>query len=32
MLALIFHAAVRNVRKSHGSAVIGLLMNICRRS
>jgi ABC-type polysaccharide/polyol phosphate export permease len=28
MLELIFHAAVRSVRKSHGNAVIGLLMNI----
>ncbi len=28
MLGLIFHAAVRNVRKSHGNAVIGLLLNI----
>ncbi|MES2145249.1 MAG: ABC transporter permease, partial [Pseudomonadota bacterium] len=28
MLELIFHAAVRNVRKSHGNAVIGLLLNI----
>lgn len=28
ILGLIFHAAVRNVRKSHGSAVIGLLLNI----
>ncbi|MGQ0567116.1 MAG: ABC transporter permease [Gemmobacter sp.] len=25
---VIFHAAVRNVRKSHGNAVIGLLLNI----
>jgi ABC-type polysaccharide/polyol phosphate export permease len=25
---LIFHASVRNVRKTHGNAVIGLLMNI----
>lgn len=25
---LIFHATVRNVRKTHGNAVIGLLMNI----
>jgi ABC-type polysaccharide/polyol phosphate export permease len=25
---VIFHAAVRNVRKSHGNAVVGLLMNI----
>jgi ABC-type polysaccharide/polyol phosphate export permease len=28
MLELIFHATVRNVRKSHGNAVIGLLLNI----
>jgi len=28
LLELIFHATVRNVRKSHGNAVIGLLMNI----
>src|SRR6218665_3124302 len=28
MLELIFHAAVRNVRKSHGNAVLGLLMSI----
>lgn len=28
MLALIFHAAVRHVRKSHGNAVLGLLLNI----
>nr|WP_232209681.1 ABC transporter permease [Rhodobacter sp. SW2] len=28
MLELIFHATVRNIRKSHGNAVIGLLMNI----
>jgi len=28
MLELIFHASVRSVRKSHGNAVIGLLMNI----
>lgn len=28
MLEVIFHAAVRNVRKSHGNAVWGLLMNI----
>ena len=28
VLALIFHAAVRNVRKSHGNAIIGLLVNI----
>jgi ABC-type polysaccharide/polyol phosphate export permease len=28
ILGLIFHAAVRNVRKSHGSAVVGLLLNI----
>ncbi len=25
---LVFHAAVRNVRKSHGSPVVGLLMNM----
>lgn len=28
MMELIFHAAVRNVRKSHGNAVIGLLLSI----
>jgi ABC-type polysaccharide/polyol phosphate export permease len=28
MLELIFHAAVRSVRKSHGNAVMGLVMNI----
>ena len=28
ILELIFHAAVRNVRKSHGNAVVGLLMNM----
>ena len=28
MLELIFHAAVRQVRKSHGNALMGLLMNI----
>ncbi|MDZ4134855.1 MAG: ABC transporter permease, partial [Paracoccaceae bacterium] len=28
MLELIFHATVRNVRKSHGNALIGLLLNI----
>jgi ABC-type polysaccharide/polyol phosphate export permease len=28
MLELIFHAAVRNVRKSHGNAIIGLILNI----
>ena len=28
MLELIFHAAVRNIRKSHGNAVVGLLMSI----
>ncbi len=28
MLELIFHAAVRSVRKSHGNAVMGLLLNI----
>ncbi|MEH7830142.1 ABC transporter permease [Gemmobacter denitrificans] len=28
MLELIFHAAVRNVRKRHGNAVMGLLLNI----
>ncbi len=27
---LIFHVAVRNVRKGHGNAVIGLLMNIAQ--
>jgi ABC-type polysaccharide/polyol phosphate export permease len=28
ILELIYHATVRNIRKSHGNAVIGLLMNI----
>ena len=28
LLALIFHATVRQVRKTHGNAVIGLLLNI----
>jgi ABC-type polysaccharide/polyol phosphate export permease len=28
LLALIFHATVRHVRKTHGNAVIGLLLNI----
>jgi ABC-type polysaccharide/polyol phosphate export permease len=28
MLELIFHAAVRNVRKSHGNAMLGLVMNV----
>lgn len=28
LLELIFHATVRNVRKSHGNAMIGLLINI----
>ncbi|MDT8857688.1 ABC transporter permease [Paracoccaceae bacterium Fryx2] len=28
LLELIFHAAVRNVRKTHGNAVIGLLINV----
>ena len=28
MLELIFHAAVRSVRQSHGNAVVGLLMTI----
>lgn len=28
MLELIFHASVRNVRKSHGNAVVGLIMSI----
>jgi len=28
MLELIFHAAVRNIRKSHGNAVVGLIMSI----
>lgn len=28
MLELIFHASVRHVRKSHGNALFGLLMNI----
>ena len=28
MAELIFHAAVRNIRKSHGNAVLGLIMSI----
>ncbi len=32
LLALIFHAAVRHVRKSHGNAVVGLLMAIVQSS
>ena len=28
LVELVFHAAVRHVRKSHGNAVVGLLMNI----
>lgn len=28
MLELIFHATVRNVRKNHGNAIIGLVLNI----
>lgn len=28
LLELIFHAAVRNIRKSHGNAMVGLLLNI----
>ena len=28
LLELIFHAAVRNIRKSHGSAVMGLVMHL----
>jgi ABC-type polysaccharide/polyol phosphate export permease len=28
MLELIFHASVRNVRKTHGNAMLGLLLNI----
>jgi ABC-type polysaccharide/polyol phosphate export permease len=28
LAGLVFHTAVRNVRKSHGSPVVGLLMNI----
>jgi ABC-type polysaccharide/polyol phosphate export permease len=28
ILALIFHATVRHVRKTHGNAIIGLLLNI----
>ena len=28
MLELIFHASVRDIRKSHGNAVVGLLMSI----
>ncbi len=27
-LELVFHAAVRNIRKTHGNAVVGLLLNI----
>lgn len=30
MLALIFHAAVRHVRRSHGNAVIGLVLNVAQ--
>lgn len=30
LLELIFHAAVRHVRKGHGNAVLGLLMNIAQ--
>lgn len=30
ILELIFHAAVRHIRKSHGNAVIGLLMSIVK--
>ena len=30
-LELIFHVAVRNVRKSHGNAVLGLLVTSCSR-
>jgi ABC-type polysaccharide/polyol phosphate export permease len=30
ILELIFHAAVRSIRKSHGNAVIGLLINIAQ--
>jgi ABC-type polysaccharide/polyol phosphate export permease len=28
MLELIFHVAVRNIRKTHGNAIIGLMLNI----
>ncbi|MDV7145134.1 ABC transporter permease [Tropicimonas sp. TH_r6] len=28
LLALIYHATVRNLRKTHGNAVVGLLMNM----
>lgn len=28
MIELIFHASVRNIRKSHGNAVVGLIMSI----
>ena len=30
MLELIFHASVRHVRKSHGNALFGLLMNVAQ--
>ena len=30
ILELIFHAAVRNIRKSHGNAVVGLLVSIAQ--
>lgn len=30
ILELIFHAAVRSIRKSHGNAVVGLLINIAQ--
>lgn len=29
-LELIFHQAVRGVRKSHGNAVVGLMLNIAQ--
>ncbi|PQO24724.1 ABC transporter permease [Rhodobacteraceae bacterium WD3A24] len=30
MLELIFHAAVRSIRKTHGNAILGLFMNIAQ--
>lgn len=30
LLALIFHASVRHIRKSHGNAIIGLMMNMAQ--
>lgn len=32
MLELVFHGAVHNVRKSHTSAVIGLVLNVVQAS